>query len=156
MRVKETFLVMRQAPFGHDGAAARNDAGDASGGERDVTQQHPGMDGEIIHALLALLDERVAINFPGQFFGFAADFFQRLVNRHRADRHGRVAQNPFARFMNVFARGKIHHRVRAPLRGPTHLFDFFLDARGHGAELPIFALIFTRKLRPMIIGSLSG
>ena len=36
-----------------------------------------------------------------------------------------------------------------------HLLDFFRDGRP-SAELPMLALIFTRKLRPMIIGSSSG
>ena len=31
------------------------------------------MDGEVIHSLLCLFDEGVAIDFPGQFFGAAAD-----------------------------------------------------------------------------------
>ena len=34
--VEEALLVMRQAPLGHDRAAARDDAGDAVGGERHV------------------------------------------------------------------------------------------------------------------------
>ena len=55
-RVEKAFLVMGQAPFSHDRTTTRDDAGDAVGGERDVAQQHAGMDSEIIHALLALLD----------------------------------------------------------------------------------------------------
>ena len=91
------------------------------------------MDGEVIDPLLRLFDEGVAINFPGQFFGAAADFLERLINRHGADRHGRVANDPFARGVNVLAGGKIHHGVGAPFRGPTHFLDFFLDRRRHGA-----------------------
>ena len=37
MGVEETFLVMREAPFGHDAAAARDDAGRAARGQRDVS-----------------------------------------------------------------------------------------------------------------------
>ena len=85
------------------------------------------MDGEVIDALLGLFDEGVAEDFPGEFFGFAADFFERLINRHGADGHGRVAHDPFARGVDVFAGGKIHDGVRAPLGGPAHLLDFFLD-----------------------------
>ncbi len=62
--VEEAFLVMRQAPLGHDRAAARDDAGDAVGGEVDVGEPHAGMDGEIIDALLALLDQRVLVALP--------------------------------------------------------------------------------------------
>src|SRR5215472_5978222 len=32
--------------------------------------------------------------------------------------------------MNVPARGKIHDGVGAPFGGPTHFFDFFLNAGG--------------------------
>jgi hypothetical protein len=95
MRVTEILLVMRQAPLGQDRTAAADDARRAPRRQRNEAQQHAGVNGEIIHPLLALFDQRVAINFPGQILGLAADFFQRLVNRHRADGHGRIAQNPF-------------------------------------------------------------
>src|SRR5256885_12998497 len=91
------------------------------------------MDGEVIDPLLRLFDEGVAINFPGQFFGAAADFFERLINRHGADGHGRVANDPFAGGVDVLAGGKIHHGVGAPFGGPTHFLDFFFDGRGDGA-----------------------
>ena len=91
------------------------------------------MDGEVIDPLLRLFDEGVAIDFPGQFFGAAADFLERLVNRHGSDRHGRVADDPFARGVNVFAGAEVHHGVGAPFRRPTHFLDFFLDRRRHGA-----------------------
>ena len=42
----------------------------------------------------------------GQVFGFAVNFFQRLINRHGADRHRRIAGDPFARFVDVFAGGE--------------------------------------------------
>ncbi len=79
-----------------------------------------------------------------------------LVDRDRADRHRRVAHNPFTRGVDVPARGEVHHGVGAPTDGPHHLLDFFGDRRRDGGELPMFALIFTRKLRPMSIGSSSG
>ncbi len=69
--------MMRKTPFRHDGTTATNDAGNTSGGHRYVLQPHTGMDGEIVHALFGLLDERVAEQFPGQVFGLAVDFFQR-------------------------------------------------------------------------------
>ena len=61
------------------------------------------------------------------------DFFERLINRHGADGHGRVAENPFARGVDVLAGGEVHDGVRAPLGGPAHLLDFLLDARRDGA-----------------------
>ena len=112
--VEEIFLVMREAPFGHDAAAARDDARHAVGRERHKTQQHAGVDGEIVHALLGLFDEGVAEQFPREVFRAAVDLFQRLVNRHGADGHGRVAQNPFPRGVNILAGGQIHDGVRTP------------------------------------------
>ena len=56
VRVEEVLLMVRQAPLGHDRAAAADDAGDALGGQRDVAQQHAGVDREVVHALLGLLD----------------------------------------------------------------------------------------------------
>ncbi|MPN49830.1 hypothetical protein SDC9_197453 [bioreactor metagenome] len=85
--VKEAFLVMRQAPLGHDRAAAADDAGHAIGRERNVAQQYPCVDGEIVHALFGLFDQGVAEDLPGQVLGFAVDLLQRLVDGHGADRH---------------------------------------------------------------------
>ncbi len=122
---------MREAPLGHDRAAARDDAGHALGRQRHVAQQHAGVDREVIDALLGLLDQRVAEDFPGQVFGLAVDLFQRLVDRHRADRHRRIADDPFARFVDVLAGRQIHHRVAAPADRPGHLVDFLADRRRH-------------------------
>ena len=41
-----------------------------------------------IDALLGLLDQRVAEDFPREVFGLAIDLFERLVDRHGADRDG--------------------------------------------------------------------
>ena len=45
-------------------AAAADDAGHAAGGHRDEAQQDAGVDGEVIDALLGLLDEGVADRVP--------------------------------------------------------------------------------------------
>jgi hypothetical protein len=119
-----------EAPLGEDRAAAADDAGHALGRQRHVAQQHAGVDGEVVHALLGLFDQRVAEDFPGQVFGLAVDLFQRLVDRHGADRHRRVAHDPFARLVDVLAGREIHHRVAAPADGPGHLVDLVLDGRG--------------------------
>ena len=113
------------------------------------------MDGEIVDALLALLDQRVLVALPVELDRIAVDLLQRLVDRHSADRHRRVADDPFAGVVDVAAGREVHHRVGAPADRPHHLLDFFLDRRGH-RQLPILALIFVKKLRPMIIGSSSA
>src|ERR1700674_3539944 len=46
--------------------------------------------------------------------------------------------------------------VSAPQRMPHTIFSTPSAMPEDTAELPMFALIFTRKLRPMIIGSVSG
>ena len=43
MRIQEAFLMMLQTPFGHNGAAAGNDARRTVCGQRYETQQHTRM-----------------------------------------------------------------------------------------------------------------
>ena len=119
VRVEEAFLVMRQAPLRHDRAAARDDAGDAVGGEVDVGQPHAGVDGEIVDALFALLDQRVPVELPGQLDRIAVALLQRLIDRHGADRDRRVAQDPFAGGVDVAARSRGPSRCRRPSGSPT-------------------------------------
>src|SRR5207247_5266474 len=66
--VEEVLLMMREAPLGHDRAAAGHDPGDAARRERDVAQQDTGVNGEVVDPLLGLLDERVSKNLPRQLF----------------------------------------------------------------------------------------
>ena len=129
--------MMREAPFGHDGAAARHDAGDALRGQRHIAQPHARVDGEIVDALLALLDQRVLVDLPVELDGIAVHLLQRLIDRHRADRHGRVADDPFARRVDVAAGGKVHHRVGAPADRPHHLLHFLLHRGRDGGVADI-------------------
>src|SRR5690606_37131602 len=91
---------------------------------------HPGVDGEVVHALLGLLDQRFAEDLPGEVLGDAADFLERLVDRDGADGHGRVADDPFAGVVDVAARAEVHHGVGAPADRPDHLVDFGGDVGG--------------------------
>jgi len=88
------------------------------------------MDGEIIDALLALFDQRVAEYLEGQVLGDAADLFKCLIDRHRADRDRRVADDPFADVVDVAPGREVHHRVGAPADRPHHLVDLFPDGGG--------------------------
>ena len=105
--------------------------GDAARGQRHVLEQHAGVNREVVDALLRLLDERVAIDLPREVLGHATHLLQRLVDRHSADRHRRVADDPLARLVDVPAGRQVHHGVRAPERGPAELLDFLLDGAGH-------------------------
>jgi len=84
--VEEVLLVMGEAPLGHDAAAAADDAGHARGRDGDEAEEDAGVDGEVIDALLGLLDEGVAEDLPGEVLGLAVHFFERLVDGHGADR----------------------------------------------------------------------
>ena len=52
--------MVGDAPLGEDRAAARHDAGAPLGRHRNERQPHAGVDGEVVDALLGLLDQRVA------------------------------------------------------------------------------------------------
>ena len=145
MRIEKTLAMVRQAPFRHDRPAARDNAGHAFRRQRHIAQQHAGMDGEIIHPLFGLLDERVAENIPGEFFGLAVDLFKRLINRHRAHRHRRVADNPLARFVNMLAGRQIHNRVGTPANAPSHFVNLFAD-RGRNRGIADIAVDFDQKI----------
>ena len=104
MRVEEIFLMMRNAPFGQNRAAARDNAGATIDRHRDEWQTQTRMNGEVVHALLRLLNQGVAEDFPSQILGNTADFFQCLVNRYGANRHGAVANDPVARGVDILPR----------------------------------------------------
>ena len=132
VRVEEVLPVVGEAPLGHDAAAARHDARDAARRERDVAQEQARVDGEVVDALLRLLHQRVAEQLPREVLGAPAHLLQRLVQRHRADRDRRVAQDPLARLVDVRAGREVHHRVRAPPDGPHHLVHLLRDGGRHG------------------------
>ena len=122
--------MLGQAPLRHHRAAAAHDAGDPACRQRHMRQPHAGVDGEVVDALLALLDQRVAIDLPVELGRIAAHLLQRLVDRHGADRHRRIAHDPFARVVDVAAGREVHDRVGAPADRPHHLLDFLLHGGG--------------------------
>ena len=97
---------------------------------RQILDQHAGVDGHVIHALLGLLFDDFEHDIGVQIFNplHPRDGF---VNRHGADGHGRVAQNGFANFVNVAAGGEIHDGVGAVVHRGMQLFQFFVNVRGH-------------------------
>ena len=126
---------------------ARDDAGHPLGGQRHISQPDAGVNGEVVHALLGLLYQRVAKNVPGEVFGLAVHFFQGLIDWHGADGNGRVAHNPLAGFVNALAGGQVHNGVRAPADGPGHFFDFLADAGGHGGVADV-GVYFDEEVSP--------
>ncbi|CDN45754.1 Putative uncharacterized protein [Paenibacillus sp. P22] len=132
MRVQEVLPMVGEAPGRHDGASPADDARNALRSQRHITEQHSGMDGEIIDSLLGLLDQRIAEHLPAEVLRFAVHLLQRLIDRHGPDRNRGVADDPFPRRMDVLAGGQIHDRIGSPAGRPRHLLHLLLDRGGHG------------------------
>ena len=138
---------MRQAPLRHDRAAARDDAGDAVGGEVDVGQPHAGMDGEVVDALFALFDQRVACKAPRSVFNrIAVAFLQRLIYGNGADRDRRVAQESIRGWCGCCARWRDPSRCRRPSGSTTPSCRLLPRHDEVTAELPILALILVEEV----------
>ena len=105
---------MEETPLAHDASAAAYDTAQTLVCQMHVVSSDSGMDGEVVHSLLTLLDKRIAVNLPVEVFHFAVHLFQRLVDRNGAYRHRTVAHDPFARLVDIVAGGEVHERVAAP------------------------------------------
>ena len=57
--------MVSKAPPRHDGATAADDAGHAIACQRYIGQENTGVNGHIVHALFALLDDGIAEDLPG-------------------------------------------------------------------------------------------
>src|ERR1051326_2574528 len=108
MRIQKIFLMVRQTPLSQDRSSAADNSSAAPHGERNITKQHAGMNREIVDTLFGLLDERVAVHLPGQFFRPASGLLECLINRDGADRDRRISNDPLAGFMNVAAGGGVN------------------------------------------------
>src|SRR4029077_755525 len=100
--------------------AAADDAGDALGNQRQVLNEHAGVDGHVVHTLGRLLFDYFEHDFRIQVFDtlYAGNGF---IDRNRSDRDRRVTEDGFADFMDVAARGEIHNRVGAVVNGGMEL-----------------------------------
>ena len=132
MLVQETFPLVGRTPVRHDGSPAGHDSREAFQRQRHVVPAQPGMDREIVHALLGLFDKRVTVNFPREVFHLAPHLFQCLVQRHGSHGYGRVTDDPFACLVDVFPGRQVHDRVGSPAEGPHGFFHFLGNRRGDG------------------------
>ena len=123
---------MHQAPFAHDASATANDTAKAFVGQMYIVAADTRMNGKIIHSLLTLLDQCIAVKFPSKVFYFAVHLLQCLIDGHGAHRYRAVADNPFTRFVNVFSGGKVHQRISSPFTAPYGFFHFLVDAGSGG------------------------
>ena len=96
-----------------------------------ILNQHAGVNGHVIHALLGLLFDDFEHYVGVQVFD-ALHARDRLINRHCPDRNRRVTQNGFANLVNVAAGRKIHDSVGAVMNGRVQLFELLVNVRGNG------------------------
>ncbi len=127
--VEEILLVVVRHPLRQDRAAAADDAGDALGDQRQVLDQHAGVDGHVVDALLGLLFDDFEHDVGVEVFN-ALHARDRLVDRHRADGHRRVPQDGFANLVNAAAGREVHHRVGAVVHRGVQLLQLFVDIAG--------------------------
>ena len=126
MLVEETLAIVQQAPLAHDAATATHDAAQSAIGQVHIVATYAGMDGKVIHTLLALLYERVAIYLPREVFDLAINLFEGLVDGNRAHGYWTIAKNPLACFGDIVASGEVHQRVASPLARPHGFVHFFI------------------------------
>ena len=131
-----------------------DDPGQPLRGHRHVSQ-HPGVNREVVDALFGLFSRGIAEGFPGQVLGNAVDLLQRLVNRDGTNRHRACCAGSIrgSRGYSGRWRGPLPCRRPSGLTRPASTSSSMEEVT---AELPILAFTFTRKLRPIIIGSDSG
>ena len=96
--VRADWIKARGGVEEYEGRGIRpEDNGNVSG--KHLARDFPGKR----KPLLGLLDERVAVNLPGELDRIAVAFLQRLIYRHGADGHRGIAQNPFAGVVNLLS-----------------------------------------------------
>ena len=103
MCVQETFLIVNDAPFCHNRPSARYDSGKSFAHQIGMSFQHAGVNGEIVHSLLALFDKCVAVNLPRQIFDFSIYFFKGLVDGDSSHGDRTVPDNPLTGFVYMVA-----------------------------------------------------
>ena len=90
MLVQKILAMILHHPFSQDRSAAADDSRHAAGGQRNVLDQYSGVDGHVIDALLGLLLDHFQHDVDVQIL-HAPHAREGFVDRHGADRHGRIA-----------------------------------------------------------------
>src|ERR1700686_2715041 len=100
--VEKILLVMVSHPLRQNCATTADDSSDAPGNHGQILDEHAGVNGHVIHALLGLLFNHFEHHLGSQIFDalYPRDSF---VNRNGSNRHWRMTQDRLANFMNVTA-----------------------------------------------------
>ena len=131
MLVQRILFAMVHHPHRVQRAAAADDPRDATVDERQMLQQNPGVQRHVVDALASLMlddfeevvDRELLELLPLQ---------HRLIDRHRADRHRRRADDRLARDVDVLAGGEVHDGIGAVLHREQELVHLFIYRRGDG------------------------
>ena len=126
--VEKVLLVVRGHPLRENRPTTADDAGDALRHHRDILHQHARVDGEVVDALQRLLLDNFEVEIDVQVFN-ALHPRERLVDRHSADRHRRVANDGVANHRYVAASGKIHDRVSTEVNSRMQLAQLLIHIR---------------------------
>ena len=129
--VQKVLLVVVGHPLRQDGATPADDAGDAAGHHGHILDEHPGMDGEVVDALLRLLLNHLEVYVDVQVFQ-PLHAVEGFVDRHCADRHRRVAQDGLADLRDIATGREVHDGVCAKADRGVKLGEFLIDIRRNG------------------------
>ena len=91
------------------------------------------MDREVVHALFRLLGQNIKEQLDVEAFWPSTDTLQRLIDGNRAHGYRTISNDPLSGFTNSVTGRQVHQGVCAPLDGPPHLLDLFLDGGGDRA-----------------------
>ncbi|MNV00748.1 hypothetical protein D3C71_909280 [compost metagenome] len=105
MSIKKVLFVVEKTPFGHDRPSSGNNSRYSRCCEMDITKQYAGVYGKVRNTLFGLFNQGIFEYFPGKVLGHSLHFFERLIDWYCTDWNGRVTDNPFAGFVNIFASG---------------------------------------------------
>ena len=86
------------------------------------------MDCEVVHPLLRLLLNDLQVQVDVQVL-HPLHPAQRLIQRHRPDRHRAMPQDRLPDHRDIAARGQIHYRIRAEVHRRVQLPQLFLHIR---------------------------
>ena len=100
-------------------------------GQRHVVAEDARVDRHVVHALPGLVLDHVE-HVSGREVLDLLDLLDRLVDRHRPDRHGARGDDRPADRVDVAAGREVHHRVGAEVDGHLQLGQLVVDVGGHG------------------------
>ena len=132
VRVERVLLAVGHHPLGDQRAAAADDAGHAVHRQVQVLEHHAAVDRHVVDALLRLVLDHVQKMLRPHVLDLAAQLFEHLVDRHRADRHGRGVDDRLANRVDVLAGREVHHRVGAEVDRRVQLLQLAVDVAGDG------------------------